>query len=269
METRQLNFDVARGGIQHRLFVRVGDANSRTIVARMYSGERAIAFSSAQIRILHADGNEFLSLCEVEGNSATYTLTTEDIGNGGEILAEFIISASETEYMTSPRFAIVCEPLLYDGEGIPSTNEYQAYITALVKIDNLTADVETADEPSVTVGKNEHGGIHLAFALPKGERGDKGDAFTYEDFTPEQLASLKGDKGDRGEKGEQGIQGATGATGAIGPQGEQGLAGKDGADYILTDEDKADIAALITADIETALDEIIAIKNSLIGGEGE
>lgn len=27
----------------------------------------------------------------------------------------------------------------------------------------------------------------------------KGDAFTYEDFTPEQLAALKGEKGDKGE----------------------------------------------------------------------
>lgn len=33
----------------------------------------------------------------------------------------------------------------------------------------------------------------------KGTKGDKGDAFTYSDFTPEQLASLKGDKGDTGQ----------------------------------------------------------------------
>ena len=33
----------------------------------------------------------------------------------------------------------------------------------------------------------------------KGEKGDKGDAFTYEDFTEEQLASLKGEKGDKGD----------------------------------------------------------------------
>lgn len=32
----------------------------------------------------------------------------------------------------------------------------------------------------------------------KGDKGDKGDPFTYEDFTPEQLAALKGDKGDPG-----------------------------------------------------------------------
>ena len=30
----------------------------------------------------------------------------------------------------------------------------------------------------------------------KGEKGDTGDAFKFEDFTPEQLASLKGDTGD-------------------------------------------------------------------------
>lgn len=38
----------------------------------------------------------------------------------------------------------------------------------------------------------------------KGDRGEKGDPFTYSDFTPEQLASLKGEKGDRGERGEKG-----------------------------------------------------------------
>lgn len=35
-------------------------------------------------------------------------------------------------------------------------------------------------------------------AALKGEKGDTGDAFTYEDFTPEQLASLIGPKGDAG-----------------------------------------------------------------------
>lgn len=37
-----------------------------------------------------------------------------------------------------------------------------------------------------------------------GVQGEKGDAFTYEDFTPEQLTSLKGDKGDKGDTGSNG-----------------------------------------------------------------
>ena len=38
----------------------------------------------------------------------------------------------------------------------------------------------------------------------QGAKGDKGDAFTYSDFTPEQLAALKGEKGDKGDTGAQG-----------------------------------------------------------------
>lgn len=47
--------------------------------------------------------------------------------------------------------------------------------------------------------------------------------------------------------------------------------GKDGDDYILTEDDKNEIADIVKAgaigDIETALDNIIAIQNSLLGGD--
>lgn len=43
----------------------------------------------------------------------------------------------------------------------------------------------------------------------KGDPGEKGDPFRYEDFTPEQLAALKGEKGDPGAKGEDGAKGDT------------------------------------------------------------
>ena len=72
----------------------------------------------------------------------------------------------------------------------------------------------------------------------KGDKGEKGDAFTYEDLTQEQLAALrgpkgeqgeKGEKGDRGEQGIQGIPGEKGDTGERVPQGPQGLQGETGA----------------------------------------
>ncbi|MDQ0221979.1 hyaluronate lyase N-terminal domain-containing protein [Streptococcus moroccensis] len=52
-----------------------------------------------------------------------------------------------------------------------------------------------------------------------GPQGPIGRAFTYSDFTEEQLADLKGPKGDRGE---------TGPTGPIGPEGPVGPKGADG-----------------------------------------
>ena len=66
---------------------------------------------------------------------------------------------------------------------------------------------------------------------PKGEQGDpgpKGDAFTYSDFTQEQLAGLKGPKGDTGETGQRGPQGEQGPTGAKGDAGQQGPQGPKG-----------------------------------------
>ncbi len=44
----------------------------------------------------------------------------------------------------------------------------------------------------------------------KGDKGDRGEAFTHDDFTEEQLAALKGDKGDKGDRGEKGDQGERG-----------------------------------------------------------
>lgn len=43
-------------------------------------------------------------------------------------------------------------------------------------------------------------------------KGEKGDAFTYADFTSEQLELLKGDQGEPGLKGEDGVDGIDGVT---------------------------------------------------------
>ena len=67
----------------------------------------------------------------------------------------------------------------------------------------------------------------ISFGIPAGadgQAGEKGDPFTYADFTEEQLNALKG---------------------------EQGLKGDDGQDYVLTDSDKSEIANLVLSQIPT------------------
>jgi hypothetical protein len=89
---------------------------------------------------------------------------------------------------------------------------------------------------------------------PEGKQGEKGAAFTYADFTEEQLAALTGPEGPQGPIGETGPQGEQGIQGEQGPKGEDGYTpqkgvdyfdGKDGADYVLTQADKAEIASMI------------------------
>lgn len=95
---------------------------------------------------------------------------------------------------------------------------------------------------------------------PTGPQGPQGAAFTYADFTPEQLAALTGPQGPAGATGPAGPKGDTGATGATGPQGAtgptgpqgpagstgpQGPKGDPGNDYVLTQADKNEIADIV------------------------
>lgn len=69
-------------------------------------------------------------------------------------------------------------------------------------------------------------------------KGEKGDPFTYDDFTPEQLLALKGENGIDGKSAyqlalEKGFKGTetewiTSLKGEIGPMGPQGIQGKTG-----------------------------------------
>ena len=111
-------------------------------------------------------------------------------------------------------------------------------------------------------------------------KGEKGDPFTYDDFTPEQLLALKGEngidgksayqlavnngfvgteaewitslKGETGPIGPAGPQGQTGETGAIGPVGPQGEVGPKGDSYQITESDYATIAGMISVPSKTS-----------------
>lgn len=111
-------------------------------------------------------------------------------------------------------------------------------------------------------------------------KGEKGDPFTYDDFTPEQLlalkgengidgksayqlavekgfvgteaewvASLKGEIGPIGPQGKIGPQGIQGETGATGPQGIQGPKGDN---YQITEADYAAIAGMVSVPSKTS-----------------
>lgn len=72
--------------------------------------------------------------------------------------------------------------------------------------------------------------IDVTIPGTQGIKGDKGDPFRYEDFTPEQLEALKGPKGDKGEDGLSAFQIAQ-LNGFQGTYVEwlKSLKGKDGA----------------------------------------
>ena len=74
------------------------------------------------------------------------------------------------------------------------------------------------------------------YDCPEGQRvvqvnnGVDGQDFEFSDFTPEQLASLKGADGVAGVDGSNGVNGTNGIDGANGVKGDTGTAGQDGDD---------------------------------------
>ena len=119
--------------------------------------------------------------------------------------------------------------------------EATAYGVSIEQILKVVADVPLMEnEASLYIVKGETGPVG-----PQGEKGSDG-TMTFEDLTPEQKASLKGDKGDKGDTGAAGPQGDPGPkgdkgdpgpkgdkgdpgeTGAQGPQGEKGEPGTNG-----------------------------------------
>lgn len=119
--------------------------------------------------------------------------------------------------------------------------------------DFLTSDdievFQTQDGLSITIG-GKTGTL---------QNGPKGDPFEYSDFTPAQLEALKGPKGDDGEDGHSPYIGQNGNWYAWSTAQNQYVdtevkaQGEDGDDYVLTQQDKEDIAALVDVDVSDAL----------------
>ena len=105
--------------------------------------------------------------------------------------------------------------------------EATAYGVSIEQILKVVADVPLMEnEASLYIVKGPAG--------PQGPQGPKGadGTMTFEDLTPEQKASLKGDKGDtgpQGPKGDKGDTGAAGPQGEPGPKGDKGDPGETGA----------------------------------------
>ena len=141
------------------------------------------------------------------------------------------------------------------------------------EIEELTAQAQTLTPGSQATATYQNG--VLTIGVPRGDKGDKGDTGErgpQGEQGVQGIQGIQGPKGDKGDQGPQGIQGETGPkgdkgdTGAQGiqgpkgdkgdtgeqgiqgergPQGEKGDTGEQGDDYVLTEQDKEEIADMV------------------------
>ncbi len=145
-----------------------------------------------------------------------------------------------------------------------SVNEYlekNPIDAAVTSVNGQKGDVKLTFEDVKAVGKSElptaiNSALKQAkengeFDGPKGDKGDKGDPFTYNDFTSKQLEALKGEDGDSAYELAR-------KNGFAGSEAEwlESLVGE----YVLTDEDKAEIISQLPTQSATPINYDLNVK---------
>lgn len=189
----RISLDIHDTGSQVSISAKKGDTARSIYITLTENGKpyRITEGCHAVFTGVKPDKNYLFNDCTIKDNVIVYDFTEQTVPIVGQVHCEIILYDANNEKITSPRFDIVVDDVVYNDEEIVSSKEANALISATAEAKAVTAEVEQKLANGDFVGA-------------KGDKGDKGDPFTYEDFTEEQLAGLKGDKGEKGEKGEKG-----------------------------------------------------------------
>lgn len=219
---------------------------------------------------LKPDNEVILNNCVIENNTVIYAFTAQTTVTAGIMPCEIKLYGADNKLITSPKFFMRVEEAVYKGtteDKVVSSSEYNALTKLIERVNTVASRVFVTETETGSAGSDasvvrsydeDSNTVTYKFTIPrgeKGERGDKGDkgdkgeqgekgeAFEYSDFTPEQLAALKGPQGEPGTscthewngtvlsvasasgtssadlKGEKGDKGDTGAPGTPGTDG--------------------------------------------------
>ena len=194
-------------------------------------------------------GNGYLAAIEENGNTISWLIRDTDTASIGSGKAELILKDADGTVIKSATAYTSCVPSISSSEPADPPEAIRPWVEQI--LDAIASGalagvgIESLEQTTTSV---EDGGINVWTATltdgstyqfevqngqrgatgPQGATGEKGDPFTYADFTAEQLAELKGPKGEKGDTGEQGPQGPQGIQGEVGPQGPQGIQGEVG-----------------------------------------
>lgn len=182
-------------------------------------------------------GSGYLAAIEDSGSTISWTIRDTDTAYAGSGRAELILKDADGTVMKSVTAYTTCDPSVSASEPSDPPEAIRPWVEQIldaiasgggsgggaagVGISKLEQTTTSVDDGGVNVwtatltdGSAYHFEVRNGQQGSIGPKGNKGDPFTYADFTAEQLAALKGDKGDKGDTGEQGPQGEKGDTGA-------------------------------------------------------
>ena len=247
-----LKVDIAHSGFVSPVEAVQGDGGIRSIsVELMDSGKPWYPPAGTEVAVAytHSNGTKGLynklpdgkKAVTLRDNIVTAVLAPQMLAAAGEVKAAIVFSNAQLEQLTTFPITITVRKNLF-----ADAQETVDYIRLQWLEDKLNEYLKKAKDSGVFDGS-------------------KGDAFTYADFTSEQLAALTGPQGPKGDTGETGPQGPKGDTGVSGPAGPQGPAGDNTAalEAAQAANSAADIANAAAAAAQEVVDMVIPDVNQL------
>ena len=226
----KISLDILKSQSQYSLPMKKGDT-AREIHITLREGGTPYEIGEECFVIFSGrkpDGNPLENNCVIKENTIIYAITPQTTSASGLVDCEVKLYGAENGLICAPRFSIIVDERIVSDEKILESEEDISALTELYSIlaesensrknaetTRVTAEKKREDDTAVAIKNVEDATKNandIADTLQtkldkgefKGEKGDKGDAFTYADFTQQQLANLKGEKGEKGEKGDQG-----------------------------------------------------------------
>lgn len=202
-----LSLDIREPMTQAYINVKKGDT-ARKLIFTFSNYGSAYHISdgcTAVFRAKKPDGTILFNSCTINGNAVEYIFTSQTVAAVGIVECEVTLADADGKQITSPRFALIVENVLYSDDEVESTNEFTKLQEALAKVSGLgSASIAMRVDGGFIQYSTDKGKTWVNLIAEADLKGDKGDAFTYSDFTAEQLAALKGEKGNPGSPGKDG-----------------------------------------------------------------
>lgn len=231
-----IKVDLARSAYGPWVEAVQGDGGTRCVSVQLMdngkpwnlSGDAEIAIAYTQpggTKGLYNKLPDGRSAVSIRGNTVTAILTPQMLSIPGKVQAAVVFTNEKLDQLTTFPFTVSVAENQF--AGAQKTEDY-------IRLQWLEAKLDEYMKKAKDSGVFD---------------GPQGKAFTYADFTPEQLAALIGPQGPIGE------------TGPAGPQGPQGISGKDGktpvkgVDYG-TPEEIAEISTHAVAQVQSQIDSL-------------
>lgn len=213
---------------KNAVFLTRGDNMSHELVVSLREGKKPYIIADNCFVYMYgvSDGERrYLEKCEAFDNEIHVVINSGMLTHTNTAV-EFSLVGPDGEILSTPLVNLISMGNDFhekEGEVIGNNENYVLLLEALRK----------AEDSQITSVKIIDGDLLVSFANGCCVNTGRvmGEAFTYDDFTAEQLERLKGPKGDKGEKGDKGDTGASGVDGKDGADGADGKDGKSAYQY--------------------------------------